>query len=589
MPGETRGAKTLSVSLFDLLLQPPKKKPAVGEKAASRTGVKGHHIIEAPLKSFVANGRRRKGLSSFKKKILLERLEHHRKPPTSSSFPEAGSREVRLVGFIDEEALPDPDELQELLLNARELLSPFDGLLSLSYQDRDVLALFSSEETARLAAATLRELVVGGETLRVETAVDTNAEEKSTDTPADVCVLRLLNLVMAADVEDQEAAAEVLSDLGVLLGGFGFSRLWVEASSAPTLQGSEPAAPEQLMCSCQRVVPAMVLVSVLVSGGASLVTVGQAMREKGTPQGVYSDTAFGRHVYSGAFFADSRDCSLEFQVCLLGFAEADQLEDEDERRELIENVLALCSGADQGSLRVSFSHGNSATSHDAVISVPSCAQAVCLAGTLIGLCVGGNILDIELRVVRAAMPSLRLSSSREGRIRIVLGILDFVGADGLPLSPLPKLSLVEQVQEELPGCWIERVVAAHPMQPSCESLMPFGCCQDSLEVCVGFSTVASATAALAEMDGRVVGGAVVEAFLTRSTNAGPETGVVSGTLNVSSKALVSASAMEDKLGVAKYAEARTMPKLPRHDHPLDLATDVSGIKVGLVFTVWYEC
>ena len=583
MSGETRGMKTSSVSLFDLLLQ-QRKKPAASEKSNVRV-VKSHHVVEAPLKSFVANGRRRKGLSSFKKKILMERLEHHRKPiPASPS--DSGSRTLRLLRFIDEEALSDPDELEELLLNARELLSPFDGLETVSYQGCDVIALFGSVNAAALASSTLRELVVGGETLRVETAAAGSGScDTASEAPADVCTLRLSGLVTSEDVEDEESTAEVLSDIGVLLGGLGFSRLWIEPGSTSRSICSESVVltTENRMCSCQRVSPAMVLVSVLVSEGASLMTMGEAMHRSCVPQGLYSVTAYENRCYSDEFFADVRDVSLEYQVCLLGFAQADQLEDEDERLELTDNVLSLCAGVEGNPLRVSFSEGDSTGSYDAVVLTPSCAQALCLAGTLMGQRVGGEALVVELSVAMAGGSPLKLFSSRN--CRIVLGMLDNLNTDGL--SSTIKLSCVEQLQGQLPGGWIERVVAVHSPRPSCASLVSLSDSQGSLDVCVGFPTIASAQNALAEMDGRVVGGAVVEATLKLCSNAVSEATQTPTFPKDSPVTLVPSSAKEEKPRVAKYAEARAVPKLPRHDQPSDFAFEFSAVKVSLVVLCWF--
>ena len=536
------------MSLFDLLLQPRKKRSLAGERDDAKV-VRSHHVVEAPLKSFVANGRRRKGISSFKKKILLERLAHHRRPQPFSPHDDVDARQVRLLGFVDEAALLDQDELEELLHNAEELLAPFDGLEKVSVQGCDVLAVFNSSNAARVASATLRDLVVGGESLRVDSPP--NAAADSSETPVINCTLRLSNLVSKEDVEDEESAAEVLSDLAALMGGRDFSRLWLEPAQSETHDEVTPQG--RGMCSCERVLPVMVLLSLRVKDSASL----QLMSEFDSSVGLYSPYAMMNHQYDKQYSIEIRDKSADVFVCLVGFTQADQLDDEDEREELIQNVISLCSPFTVGS--VLFQPGRNEGECDALISTPSCANALRLIVSLMGRCVGGETLVVELRLTRNF--PMTLFSSQDNVL--VLSQLVETNVTG-PLDV--KASSLKWLRGYFPDCFVSRVVSLHDRQPPCESLCSFNNYGSPLEVCVGFPNVLSAEGTLLEMDGKVIGGAVIGANSTISPNL-----ISQFIMKDSCSAGLPASSFEASHSPTqtKYAEARLMPKLPPHDQPPD--------------------
>jgi hypothetical protein len=564
---------TKSVSLFDLLLVKSKSK---SKKTPPPQQHQQRHVTEAPLRTFVVRPKAKKGLSSFKKKILLERLAVHRLNNGSDSgvaSPAADDdsvdRVLRLEGFVGE--VSDEDELAELLQNARDLVQRFAPVESAEIKGRDIFLRLSSSKAADLAAQALGDTIVCGDLVRAQSVeFDATSGAGVEVRERGIVQLRLSNLVDSDDVEDADCAAEVLRDVAQMLPTADDAlAIWIEQATV-----SSAAADHSRICNCNSPPPLLCTALLELSEDCSIAAFAGALSS--TPQrwGLLGlDFVHGDPVLEDLVFADAfpRQCFVR----LIGFVDADQLQDEQEAQEIRDNIGELC-GSFIGSLEVSLEVSGTGSSHyDAVIRVATLADCLTLAGRVAAVQLGGERVAFELSYLIEDGSGRACTLLRSDAGRLCVGVL----TDSLPPyregNTAPRTAALSWLKSAVPAAHIVSVRTPHRITTACpppSKGLPSGARE--LSVVVGFDCREFAELALVALDCRVVGGAVVLAELRAATESSDVIAAVEDVvpplfLNAKSSSAPKRSPSGYKL-LSRYVQAKAAGKLPRRSAPTEL-------------------
>lgn len=230
--------------------------------------------------------KKKKKMSTIKKKILIERMNRHRKMILEAEEKARAETQGLLVGSVDNEKVPDThgttnsseectvqlqnfasvsevldeEEWTEIRGNILELMQPFGTVSNIFFKlpntsdemDMDhafslVYVTFETKQAARLASLSIDGLTFGGSTVKA-TTLDANSlvlpDEVSEEGESTTRIsskhavksskfrLNLENLVFLQDIADQEEVQEVLYDIESLCTPFGgIKTVWIETKS----------------------------------------------------------------------------------------------------------------------------------------------------------------------------------------------------------------------------------------------------------------------------------------------------------------------------------------------------------------------
>jgi hypothetical protein len=178
---------------------------------------------------------------------------------------------LKIFNYFSPEEIEDPDEKSEILNNLRELLQPFGAIRTIELitsapnkTEGVTIVHFETNESAKMAALSIQDLVLGGNSLNVvvcrddDTSIELSSLPLSTmdqppfsssssplsaspdrqdnDTSLDdeVVVLYIENMINPDDVRDVEETSELLSDIQTLcnthcsVGVKGLTSVWLE-------------------------------------------------------------------------------------------------------------------------------------------------------------------------------------------------------------------------------------------------------------------------------------------------------------------------------------------------------------------------
>jgi len=227
--------------------------------------------------------KKKKRLSTIKKKILMERLSRYRKEILNGEElktqggcktpreDEEGANVVQLENFASAEEVLDEEEWAEIKSNLYELMAPFGTVLDVSFnvptrnstnEENEEVAnvasfvyiTFETCDAAKLASLSINGLTFGGKTVEASTlqsihfsstqaqlsSHSTHGDDKENSDnlarissksvllPSSFC-LHLHNLVFLQDIADSDEVQEVLFDIESLCSQFGIIKtVWIE-------------------------------------------------------------------------------------------------------------------------------------------------------------------------------------------------------------------------------------------------------------------------------------------------------------------------------------------------------------------------
>jgi hypothetical protein len=552
--------------------------------------------VEPPPKKFNTK-RRRKQLSTFKKKLLLERWEHAK---LMLDVLDEDLRVLSLVGFVA--GIEDEDERAETIANARDLVRLSGKTFDVILVGDDIHCVFSRDDSkaVAIAANTLRGVILGGEPLQLRLLsddqhdqllknpsssgrADSDQEVKGGGAPdwmrggnsgdRGCYVLRVHGMVTGEDVRDEEEALEVLRDIRSLLAAHNalLAAVWIESSPSPPLSLSSPI--ESALCPCQRWAPELILLEITSLKGLSLF-----LLNIGSPAiyGIYDNQAYSQHMYSKTATICVK--IAVYDLCLLGFVDNSQLEDKDEAEEVCANILTLSQHLASTVQEISFrqTSGNAGLC-DAVLRLNCLSVAERLVELLTTTHVAGAALSIELY---AADPT---DESTNSSICVISPGRPYPALMCAPASgtadTLPTPSELMKTARDF-GAGICRLASLHALRRNCPESNAGD--EEPMVACAGFHTRAAAEDAMLFLEGRVIGGSAVrvEVWVLDDDDAGER--VVVANSNVPDSPFEDKKIPEESAHLSKYKVAATAAKIPKHVTPsLDwqLAIPVSTLPI----------
>jgi hypothetical protein len=482
-----------------------------------------------------------------------------------------------------------------VLANVRDIMEPFGAISSVSIVDSEasptlgvgdgemsegkpvIVVKFIEAAAAAAAARSIDGMLVGGEPIQVLLRDDAHPRTLQTDVRMDLgntitetsavvvvregttgsfsekgaYVLYLENLVAPGDVADEAEATEVLNDLLSLCGVFGdITSVWID--SLPASASPLPAAPAT---AAPRDDPPLVLLECLTLADALMVS--SSLRDAvlgkwGIDAQIFDYSAYQRGDLRPDGIIRLCDGERGFAVQIQDFAYVEQLADDDERQQLVMDVLDLVypGGTPDDNSGVFFiEHG--ALMVDVVVPLDSLSLVQCmdLMGKLEAAVVAGDRLHASLLIL-GVRDQLAAAVGREVPVPVPAHVWAAVGARTLqagnvhPTAPdsakngalvvvqhylskedlegftdrregvaVAKEDLLQSIRSRISGaegagtaCFIRRV----SISTEIERFPDVG---SRLVACAGFPDLFSAESAMLRLDGSMIGGARVTASI----------------------------------------------------------------------------
>lgn len=580
-----------------------------------------------------------------------------------------------LFNFVTPEDVLLAEDREEVLANARDIMEPFGAISTIGIDDMQansslsigianmtkgtvIIVKFADATAAAAAARSIDGMVVGGEPIHILLRDDDDAQlvdpfpsdvrfdvwSDTAETSAVVAfvrestsrsstskgafVLYLENLVTPGDVVDEEEAAEVLGDLMSLCGVFGdISSVWIEelpAPAAPATPATIVAGPRGdplVLFECLTLADALTILSSLHEG--------VALGRGGMNAHLFDYSAYHRSDVSpdGVIrLCDSDDNS--FAVRIQDFAFLDQLTDDDERQQLVVDVLDLLypAGAPLDTDVFFLAHGASMVDVIAPLDSLSLMQCMGLMSILESQIVAGDRLHTDLLVLgdRHVLTATVAGDEISADVWAAVGAQTLQAGNVQPTAPdwakngalvsvqqylsredvavlkgdttTAKQGLLQLIRSRISGAdqagkplFIRRVSVSTEI----EDLPDTGSC---LVACACFPELSSAESAMLRLDGSVIGGSRISASIAPlppaiATSTGTGTGTAVADCGFSADAVHSSTgaveatnapvgrpthsdptlapaAVPPSKAVSKYIESKAAPKLEKHSEPL---------------------
>jgi len=337
---------------------------------------------------------------------------------------------VYIFNFVNDIDLDDEAELLEVVSNLRELLKCIGDIgsakimLSPGNLQAHAEVTFADLGTAQKAVAVVEGLVCGGQQLHASLTYSAYTKKQTfkatpvqeTDTPAlasPSAVLTLYNMVSGENTADEEETQEVLHDVQELCAVFGdVQRVWIEqretvqssASTFPTPDFTDnvSSVAEYIVTNLpwavvhysniQECIASRHNLSTQVVAGSNLIAHFYDMSAH--QQQVFQD----RHVIREECNDDGSEKD-QYALRLIAFVSTEELEGEEERTEVMDNIDALVDAQSNASIRfVSCSPSSNAPSPvvDVLIIVSNLSDCVSLFERVKKQIIGGEQVHADI-------------------------------------------------------------------------------------------------------------------------------------------------------------------------------------------------